>query len=341
MSIKQEHIDKIKNADVVSFDLFDTLLARPFLFPRDLWIYVEKNHKYENFSSERAKSDVGRCVDIHQQYENMPEHLKNALDDECNAELDFAVPIDNNIEMFNLAKQLKKTCIIATDMYLPKSLIEKMLKKIGVIGYDKLYLSNDVKTVKSDGTMFDMILHDFPNKKILHIGDNQTSDFEIPLRHKIEAIHTRKMHDSFLCEHPFVLKWLQKHNTYENRTIAAVLSIAYAKTKHEQKQTFSYWKKLSSVVGTMIVMSYVQFILNILKQKKLSCLLFIARDGYILKKIIDKQLKIKTIYAYAPRMVMLKNDKDEKEEYAKYVKSLGIENDEIGIVDTVTNKCTS
>lgn len=68
-----------------------------------------------------------------------------------------------------------------------------MLNKHG-IEYKKLYLSNEVKASKSNGSMFKLITNDYSGAKILHIGDNMHSDIQMPKRFGIDTMRVENVH---------------------------------------------------------------------------------------------------------------------------------------------------
>ena len=47
----------IEKVDVISFDIFDTLLIRPYLSPVDLFEHIEKQYKFSDFKKERILAE--------------------------------------------------------------------------------------------------------------------------------------------------------------------------------------------------------------------------------------------------------------------------------------------
>lgn len=47
--LDQTIVDEIASHDVISFDIFDTLILRPFVMPRDLWVYIESYYGFAGF----------------------------------------------------------------------------------------------------------------------------------------------------------------------------------------------------------------------------------------------------------------------------------------------------
>ena len=110
-------------------------------------------------------------------------------DEEMTAESELLIANDWILPVYKKAKELK-TVIIVSDMYLPEEFIADVLKREGFNGYKKLYLSSSVNKTKSSGELFDYVLSEIgKEKRILHIGDSYISDFLIPNKKGIDAIH--------------------------------------------------------------------------------------------------------------------------------------------------------
>lgn len=66
-------------------------------------------------------------------------------------------------------------------MYLDRLTIEEILKKNNLLGYYKLFISNEINEIKSSGNLFRYALKSLninPNQ-IVHIGNNWRADYWI------------------------------------------------------------------------------------------------------------------------------------------------------------------
>ncbi len=209
---------------VVSFDIFDTLILRPFYYPTDLFFILEhefiklfKTKAYYNFAQIRIDEEsrarevfkINNTIceeitldDIYNQiaedYGFDRELLEQLKQKELELEYKFCYVRKYGKELFELAKQQGKTVVIASDMYLPKEFIEKLLAKNGY-KYDKLYLSSDIKVGKYSSNMFKYMINDLKvkPKEIIHIGDNWFSDVENAQKHGINGNHLPKTMDLY------------------------------------------------------------------------------------------------------------------------------------------------
>lgn len=210
-----------KNIKCVSFDIFDTLIQRPFFIPTDLFLLLNKYFReYTNGSTgmdfskirvyceqltcERIENEECQEITLDQIYDtieteydidkNILEKLKNK---EKEYEIRFCTRRNTGYELYTLALAMGKKVVFTSDMYLAKETIEKILEKNGYTDNEKLYLSSEIKLSKAKGDLFKYVLNDLKieSSEMLHIGDNYRPDVEIPRKLKINAMHLPKATD--------------------------------------------------------------------------------------------------------------------------------------------------
>lgn len=202
--IKKEIMNQ--KTKVVSFDIFDTLILRPFWTPIDLFIFLDDYfRKVSNievgidFSKLRIKAEEIRRKEILKEnskiqditldeiYEEIEEEtginssiLKLMMEKEKELELNFCSERKTAKELYELALFLGKEVICISDMYLPKETIQEILRKNGYNEISKLYVSSDIKLTKFTGDLYSYVIEDLKiePKEIIHIGDNYFSDYE-------------------------------------------------------------------------------------------------------------------------------------------------------------------
>ena len=111
-----------------------------------------------------------------------------------------------------------------------------------------------------------------------------------------------------------------------------------------QNDKSNYWKDLGYNIGGPLALSVVTSIFTIAKQRNLSDIFFVARDGYMLKLVYDlikPENAPKSHYIYASRRMknLCINDNPifseiTKNNYQKYAASIKLSGENIGIVDT-------
>lgn len=201
-----------KDVRYVSFDMFDTLVQRPFLKPTDLFFLLNKIYKEFcpkssiRFSEVREKCEASlrkknhgfkeevTLDEIYQEIitkyrinREIAESLKNA---EKSLEIHFCYERKTGKELLQLAHALGKKTFITSDIYLPRETIEAILKKSGITEYDEILISCELGKTKHFGSLYDFILKKYNvtnPASIFHIGDNWNSDIENAGKRKIQT----------------------------------------------------------------------------------------------------------------------------------------------------------
>ena len=77
------------------------------------------------------------------------------------------------------------------------------------------------------------------------------------------------------------------------------------KKENSNKKENNYWRNFEFIYGCPVVFSYMNWLKKQIIKENTKEVLFVARDGYSLKKVFDiiKPEYIKTHYIYAPRII--------------------------------------
>lgn len=189
----------------VSFDVFDTLIQRPFMYPTDLFQLLSDEFNqglasYVDFRSIRITAEAAvrqeqhlthpstQDITLDQIYDHIATHyvfpaekVVQTKQRECELELRYCILRQSGKDLFDFALECGKRVIICSDMYLPKTLIANILEKNNIIGYQKLYLSSEIGLTKSQKSLYHYVqkdLNEHDPRSFLHIGDNLASDIE-------------------------------------------------------------------------------------------------------------------------------------------------------------------
>ena len=307
--------EEIKKHDIISFDIFDTLLIRPYVKPTDLFLHIEKLYKIKGFHKNRIlaeKSARGKYIDkeevtLNQIYEEIDEKYKRFKEIEIELEERILTTHKENKEIYDYALRIGKKIIIISDMYLPKNAIEKILIKNNYTNYYKLYLSSDLMLTKASGNLYKYIINDLNVKPstIMHLGDNYHSDFENPRLYGIDAFFIEKIIDIFLKKNIRAEKLLHENENNIGVSIMLGLSAFSCFNKNDKNKENNYWRNFGFIYGGPAVFSYMNWLKKQIIKENIKEVLFVARDGYSLKKVFDiiKPEYIKTHYIYAPRII--------------------------------------
>lgn len=225
-----DHVADIKRAildestKVVSFDIFDTLILRPCMYPQDIFRIIDEDvNKIINckdffvFSKIRVRAEqLARdrkrmnspmveevsLQDIYEEIAIMCPSLVNNLEAikelEIWAEKQYCQARNLCKELLECAVYAGKKVVCISDMYLPIETIEFILRKNNIIGIDKIYLSSELGICKSSGKLYKYVIKDLSISKaseIVHIGDNWDSDVVKAKEYGINAWHIPKTTD--------------------------------------------------------------------------------------------------------------------------------------------------
>lgn len=177
---------RIDKYDVISFDIFDTLLTRLVDFPTDIFDLVGEKTNNKSFKELRIKAEhearqksVNGEVNLDDIYIFMPSELKELKQIELDTELNCAAPILEMDNMFRYAIDEGKKVFIISDMYLPGNHIRRMLKKCGLpLDNVKIYISNESGANKITGKLFECAIRDnhINRANMIHFGDSLKAD---------------------------------------------------------------------------------------------------------------------------------------------------------------------
>ena len=196
--------EMIRNPAVrlVSFDVFDTLLLRPALRPRDIFhLLAKKVDAAYGVDFVKMRWDAEARLDkpnpgIREIYAHMakrhgldPRTATALLKEEIQCEKTLLSPRPDVKTLYDEAARLGKRIIVVSDMYLPETVIKDILKAKGFL-VDAAYVSCDRNARKSDGTLYETVLaaEGAHPSEILHVGDNRQSDYVEAIKKRITAI---------------------------------------------------------------------------------------------------------------------------------------------------------
>lgn len=202
----------IAQSDIVSFDIFDTLIYRKCGNYKGVFALVaQKMEEPEEFVTDRIRAErIARKkkkteITIEDIYAEMKgkeaSWNRTCIATEKATELEMCVQNPEMKDIFDYCHKNRKQIIIITDMYLDKKTIVEILTICGYRDYDKIYISSVCGEKKSDGKIFKRILSELniPANTMLHIGDNWKSDYFMP---KIKGIKTYWYKDGMKSELP-------------------------------------------------------------------------------------------------------------------------------------------
>lgn len=220
------HIIRSDEYPIISFDVFDSLIERPFLRPWDTFEFLssiynkrKKTNKYINFAHYRVSAEINAlkrkkakypsysAVNLEEIYAELvalgllaPEDAIEFLNLEIKLEKRFCTARHIGKYLFDFARRCGKRIVCISDMYLSSEVIRGILEENGFLGIDSVFVSADERVCKSDGRLFKrayLKLGVAPNQ-ICHIGDNYKTDILMAQSLGMKAIHITSASDIFM-----------------------------------------------------------------------------------------------------------------------------------------------
>ena len=301
----------IKKYDVISFDLFETLVDKKTSNPKDIYDFLEKKNKIKNFSNHRYQADnyflktkdfKHNINDIYQLIQKKLKFKKRKIPElinlEIEQELNFLFKRNEIYEILECAKKNKKTLILTTDTYYNKQTIIKILKKFKLNIFNKILISSELKKSKFKGDVFEHIKKNFKSKKIIHIGDNYQNDFLKPNNYKIDSFYLPNLNRLILDSN---LSPIFAFNSgYYAKILIGLIKFKISEIIFKSKNNKYLFNNLRSY-GYLFFgpfnLYFILFLIKKVRDKKISKLLLCAREGYFIKKKLDyiKKLNFKLV----------------------------------------------
>ncbi len=301
------------NYDLISFDIFDTLLLRKLNNPTDVFSVVgSKLNCIDFYAVRRLAEQESRGIklekegtrevtiqDIYERvayYTGIDAEQGAALELETECDICFANPYLYRV--YSILKTMGKTVVATSDMYLPKEQMKKLLDSCGYEQIDEIFVSCDYQCDKVEGGLFDVLRHQYgEEKKIVHIGDNFKGDVVPAREHGLDARHyvaCRNLGNPHRCAgmSPLVES---SYRALVNNTL------------HNGLKSHSYAWEFGFVYGGLPTLGYIGWIHEQAVRQGVTKLLFVARDGFVLKKAYDLLFHdIPSEYVYWSRSAALR-----------------------------------
>ena len=291
----QELAERLLTADVISFDIFDTLIFRPVCAPTDLFFFVGEKLGFMDFErirreiefkvrkrtyEERGSYEV-TLEEIYEEIEKWTGIAKEVgMQTEIQAEWEFCFANPYMLEVYRLLqkKGKDKRIICVSDMYLPVEVLKKMLEKCGYEAFDNVFISCEYGKSKSDGKLYQEVMKVYGvDRKYIHVGDNPESDGKQAKKSGWESIHYPNVN---IVGMPYRAEDMSIVTGSLYR--AVVNSRLYTGLKY-----FTPEYELGFIYGGIFVVGYCQFIHEYMRNHDVDKLLFLSRDGDVIKKVYE------------------------------------------------------
>lgn len=293
---------RLCQSDVVSFDVFDTLLFRPFAVPTDLFYCIEERLNYPDFRTIRIEAEKtvrkqkNESVKLKDIYDFLSETagIDSEIGQQTEMEVEYDLCTANPVlkSVWDLVRKSGKRIIVTSDMYLSSGFIARLLEKNGFKGFERVFVSCECKCGKHDGGIYDLIKKEMRTESISHIGDNYVSDVKNAQKHGILAVEYKNVNS--------------RGNIFRPKDISPIIGSAYSgivnRRLYRGDTSYSPAYEYGYKYGGLLILGFCEYIHKIAQEKHADKLLFFSRDGYIVKKVYDKLYPLdETEYVYWSR----------------------------------------
>ncbi len=293
----QEAKQAVETADIVTFDVFDTLITRRVLHPADVFSLVgllAKKESLINFDYRKARIQAEQklvesknknsytlndIVDSIGKSNNLSRQtIERLYELELYAEELVTYPRkdirDFYIELYNSGKKI----VLVSDMYLSSVDIKHLLTKCGYPAAVDILVSNEISKTKADGSLWKSVFNQYDKKKTVHFGDNKHSDYDAVKKLGGKAVLIENPAEMFIESKIYETLIKYDNGEFGNSVLLGNLcnqilfNNAFSR-EYDEKAITGLW--LGSVLSC-----FMRWLIN---NKDDSMLLFVTREGYIFR----------------------------------------------------------
>ena len=330
--------EQIAAHDVISFDVFDTLILRAIAKPADAFAVVKlrllagdaalhhprvidafpdlrlRAEQLARDAKERA-GEIHREVTLDEIYDAFaslsgagPELADLLKRTELAVERDLVYPNPVAKRMYDLARAERKTIVLCSDMYLPAAEVTALLRRCGYDGYDALYVSCEHARSKHAGTLYDYVAgrHGVATNRVLHVGDNAYGDCEMARRAGCTAVHLP--HPGGAPRAP--MPWHGEQPFFSDTVGAIVEGIVRKRERDPAHESADAWERLGFRVFGPLLTGFLLWLAAGVRERRPEKLMFLARDTHFVRAHLGRFLgvppdEIDEEYVYVSRGSLL------------------------------------
>lgn len=320
--------------EAVSFDIFDTLIMRRVLYPRDVFDILANRIGETAFDFKQVRIEAEQAL-YHRTHPTLDEiydkiRTEQGLSQESAdtfKEMEIAVEKEVLLarkavkELLEYASALKKKVFLISDMYLEKGTLKDLLQQAGITGYEDIFVSCEHACGKTNG-LFRIYKQEVPAKSYLHIGDNEYADGVCAEAEGIDTFLIKSAYDmAYISSYGDLLEETEDFNSRLHTGI--FLSEIFNDPFALQHSNGKYCLKKAGDIGwytAPVITEFMLWFMERIIRDQCENVLLASRDGFLIEKLYkiaaeEKKLPA-AIYFLTSRMaciaagVMKKEDID-------------------------------
>lgn len=295
--------------DIVSFDIFDTLLLRNVSDPKKVFLFLEYETGIAGFADLRIKTEQrlrAECQKTEGHREISIVDIYKELEKETGIDYEYGINKELEVEeklivvnpymkfVYDMLRENGHKIIYTSDFYYPKEYVAKLLEDKGYTVDDNLYVSCDYKKSKIDKQLYLEIQKDYPEQTIYHIGDNVRSDVKCAEEMGIKPFYYANVNKA--------------GEIYRADGMSEVIGSAYSAIVNNYLYNGLYQKspafEYGFIYGGIYVFGFCNYIYKLAVREDVDKVIFLARDGAIYQRVFEYLFPyIKTSYLYWSREI--------------------------------------
>ncbi len=321
---KKELCELSNTYDVISFDLFDTLITRQILNPTDVielmdCVLKERGFSIENFYEKRlaaekqlSKSGAPTLKEIYEfilAAEEIELSAEQLVDIEWETDCNLIIPrrdvVDFMTELYNQGKAV----YIITDTYYRRIQIVDMLKKNGIFAYTDILVSCEYRTSKTQ-ELFSKLKDIIGDSSCLHIGDDLVADVESAVRNGYSSCQIFSGLDLF--EKLGYLGFSENMDSLNDKIklgmfVAKLFNSPFQFETSDGILRIETNQQIGYLLMAPMISDFVLWFYEVIKTEKIKNIWFGARDGYLIKKMYELlDAESSSVYFLTSRMSVIR-----------------------------------
>ncbi|MGW5416023.1 HAD family hydrolase [Actinomadura geliboluensis] len=215
-----------KGCSVLSLDIFDTVLWRRVPRPTDIFALLASRMREDGLcpawvtdatlrrlriaaeeAARRGRDALGTEVSLFDIWRAMPggvfgsAPLERLVEAEVALERELTVVDLDIADVVKTARKQDVQVVLVSDTYFTEEQLSRLLDRpeLGPLDGVRIFRSNQHGAAKASG-LWEIVLRELGRgpEQIVHIGDHETADHEVPAKLGVRAVHYRRLDDAYL-----------------------------------------------------------------------------------------------------------------------------------------------
>lgn len=288
----EEMIEELEKYDVISFDIFDTLVLRAISNPKDLFILMGTRLNVDDFKKIRVQCEIDARKKFSDQNGEITIYdIYDMVSVRCGIEKERGIQVELETELqFCFANPYMKAVvdglvkrgkhIIATsNMYLTEDMIRKLLDSCGYECIKEIYVSCEYKQSKRKGNLQKLIWEKLGKEKnIVHVGDNYNVDFVGSRMAGWKAVYYKNVNEIGRPYRP----------TNMTKLGGSIYNGLVNNKFHNGTHGVDPYYELGYAYGGPMAVGFCMWLNRYVKNHNMDKIFFTSRDMYCIEKVYNK-----------------------------------------------------